>query len=571
MITLNGDTGITTPGLINTGSTTLINLTTTGNTILGDQSTDTLNVANGNLVLNSSGNLGVGTASPARKLQVNSGEAVAVRFTRGGGIVANNSLEWFDGTNGWYAGVSGSNFWGVAYNSSGAIDSAAIRLDSSGNLGLGVTPSAWATFTGLQVGALGGVNIGGASGDTFYAMNAYYNAGWKYAATGTTALMYRLHNGEHKWSNAPSGTAGNAITFTQAMTLDASGNLGIGATSMGTTRLVIRGDATTNFAVAKWSHSSNASSGFDIGYASSVTSNDVSLWNYENGFMRFATNGTERARIDSSGNLLVGGTSVLQSAKITSYGSVSAQNGGVDGTFANAFVGVYSANSNEHNAIQTAVSSGGTLSGFRFKASLGGGSATTYPVLDLTRDQTIFYTANAERARIDSNGRMIVNGTAAIYSATFTLYKSGNSYNLGSTTTGTGNEGHVVFENGNGAVGTIFTNGSSTAYNTSSDYRLKNTIAPMTGALTRVAQLRPVTYKWNSDGSDGEGFIAHELAEVVPQCVTGEKDGVDEEGKPQYQGIDVSFLVATLTAAIQELKAELDSVKSELATIKGAA
>ena len=84
----------------------------------------------------------------------------------------------------------------------------------------------------------------------------------------------------------------------------------------------------------------------------------------------------------------------------------------------------------------------------------------------------------------------------------------------------------------------------------------------MTGALAKVTQLKPVTYKWNADGSDGEGFIAHELAEVVPQCVTGEKDAVDEEGNPKYQGIDTSFLVATLTAAIQELKAEFDAYKA---------
>jgi len=71
-----------------------------------------------------------------------------------------------------------------------------------------------------------------------------------------------------------------------------------------------------------------------------------------------------------------------------------------------------------------------------------------------------------------------------------------------------------------------------------------------------------VTYKWKSDGADAEGFIAHELAEVCPHAVTGEKDAVDEDGNPRYQGIDVSFLVATLTAAIQELKAEFDAYKA---------
>ncbi len=120
----------------------------------------------------------------------------------------------------------------------------------------------------------------------------------------------------------------------------------------------------------------------------------------------------------------------------------------------------------------------------------------------------------------------------------------------------------VSFRRDNSQKGTIGISGSTTSYNTSSDYRLKNTIVPMTGALAKVAQLKPCTYKWNVDGSDGEGFIAHELAEVVPDCVTGEKDAVDEEGNPKYQGIDTSFLVATLTAAIQELKAEFDAYKA---------
>jgi len=126
----------------------------------------------------------------------------------------------------------------------------------------------------------------------------------------------------------------------------------------------------------------------------------------------------------------------------------------------------------------------------------------------------------------------------------------------------TNDGGLVEFRSRGTAVGSVSVTASATAYNTSSDYRLKNTIAPMTGALAKVALLKPVTYKWNVDGSDGQGFIAHELAEVVPECVTGQKDAVDENGNPQYQGIDTSFLVATLTAAIQELKAEFDAYKA---------
>jgi hypothetical protein len=114
-----------------------------------------------------------------------------------------------------------------------------------------------------------------------------------------------------------------------------------------------------------------------------------------------------------------------------------------------------------------------------------------------------------------------------------------------------------VFNN----AGYIYLSGTSTTYSTSSDYRLKENIAPMTGALATIAKLKPVTYTWKADGSDGQGFIAHELQAVMPECVVGEKDAVNEDGSIKSQGIDTSFLVATLTAAIQELKAEIDLLK----------
>jgi hypothetical protein len=129
----------------------------------------------------------------------------------------------------------------------------------------------------------------------------------------------------------------------------------------------------------------------------------------------------------------------------------------------------------------------------------------------------------------------------------------------------------VGFKRAGTLVGNISVTGSATAYNTSSDYRLKENIAPIQNALNVVQQLKPVTYNWKSDGSVSQGFIAHELQAVVPDCVTGEKDAVDSEGNPVYQGIDTSFLVATLTAAIQELKAELDATKAEVAALKGVA
>ena len=134
----------------------------------------------------------------------------------------------------------------------------------------------------------------------------------------------------------------------------------------------------------------------------------------------------------------------------------------------------------------------------------------------------------------------------------------------------TANRTQISFNNPNGQVGTIQTNGSATSYNTSSDYRLKENIAPMTGALDTVAALKPVIYKWKIDGSDGQGFIAHELQEVVPDCVSGKKDAIDEEGNPVHQGVDTSFLVATLTAAIQEQQTLITSLTARITALEGA-
>jgi hypothetical protein len=173
-------------------------------------------------------------------------------------------------------------------------------------------------------------------------------------------------------------------------------------------------------------------------------------------------------------------------------------------------------------------------------------------------------TQPVERARVDASGRVCIGVTSAAYSSSCVMNVNVDTISSGggawvSKCAGTGTVFHLNFQNGNGGVGGISTSASATQYVTSSDYRLKENITPMTGALAKVAQLKPVTFKWKVDGSNSEGFIAHELAEVKPDCVSGEKDAVDADGNPKYQGIDVSFLVATLTAAIQELKAINDT------------
>jgi hypothetical protein len=179
--------------------------------------------------------------------------------------------------------------------------------------------------------------------------------------------------------------------------------------------------------------------------------------------------------------------------------------------------------------------------------------------------------ASAERMRIDSSGSLSIGTSSAL--GKMSLYWNNTTqqgFTLQASTT-TFNGSPIVFYNSSGALsGFIGQTSTTISYNTSSDYRLKDNIAPITGALDKITQLKPVTYTWKADGSDGQGFIAHELAEVVPDCVTGEKDAVNEDGSIKPQGIDTSFLVATLTAAIQEQQTIINDLKARIETLEGA-
>jgi hypothetical protein len=202
--------------------------------------------------------------------------------------------------------------------------------------------------------------------------------------------------------------------------------------------------------------------------------------------------------------------------------------------------------------------------------------------------------------RIDSSGNLLLGTTSAGGVNGWTLYPTGSGnaplalWNKSLTTSSSA----LLFQVNGSSVGSISYTNTATAYNTSSDYRLKENIASMTGALAKVLELKPVTYTWKEDGSAGEGFIAHELQAIVPNAVSGEKDATeirkvevspavpatfDDDGNeltpaveavyeerevPVYQGVDTSFLVATLTAAIQELKAELDAAKERIAALE---
>lgn len=432
------------------------------------------------------------------------------------------------------------------------IGSGQIYKDASGNVGIGVTPSAWgAGWKALEIGYVGGALFSNTNGSVGITANAVLTgSGWRYAANGFAQFSYAAPDGSYQWSLAPSGTAGSAISFTQAMTLSGTDrtDLLIGSTSAGYSTagrgtVDINGSSTALLALR--------TGGTNRGYLY-TQGTDMIAWAETGSFtvgtataqpIVFTTNNTERARIDSSGNVGIGTSSPVSRLAIAG--------GGVT-------IGGFQAGSGSNLELGF----DGTQTIIQGYNRTGSSFLPVWIESSLTR----FGVGGVERARIDSSGNLLVGTTSNPSGARTRIYAVAqwgmdNEINASSGS-------HIVFKNTNGIVGSISSSGSSTAYNTSSDYRLKENVQPMQNALAAVAQLNPVTYTWKSDGSDGQGFIAHELQAVVPDCVTGEKDAIDKDGKPVYQGVDTSFLVATLTKAIQEQQAMIQTLQAEVADLK---
>jgi hypothetical protein len=191
-------------------------------------------------------------------------------------------------------------------------------------------------------------------------------------------------------------------------------------------------------------------------------------------------------------------------------------------------------------------------------------------------DAYAFFTANTERMRIDSSGNVLMGSTSTSYSYQTNSFRwvAGVSVLCSRNTTADTNQ--IAFFNPNGAVGSINTNGSATAYNTSSDYRLKENVDYDFDATTRLKQLKPARFNFIADADTTvDGFIAHEVSDIVPEAITGEKDATkvqdvyDDDGNvtgtetvPDYQGIDQSKLVPLLVKTIQELEARITALEN---------
>ena len=462
--------------------------------------------------------LGIGTSSPARPLEIHTPAASAAGGTQAS---INNT---------------GGNFAMLGFRSSSLANDSTVRLgayqddfsiytnaterlrlDSSGNLGLGVTPSVHSSavkaFDLNTTGGVGSYSNSTSTQFTYVSSNAYLNSSvnWAYKLTGYPAATYLQNNGTgvHQWLTAPSGTAGAAISFTQAMTLDASGKLGLATTSP-VEQLTIGGNG------------SQGRIGFNT---TGVDHPYMQMTQYG------SPNTNVTVRIDSEGNSYFNGGNV-----------------GIGTSSPSSKLEIYDATS-----AVARVTAGTEI--FEIRNT---GSEVRLAVI--SADPLTFRTSNVEAMRIDAGGKLLVGTTGSL--ATGYIFNVGGF--LQHCTPSGSAKSMTGFYNGGNIVGEIRTSTTSTAYLTSSDYRLKEDWVAVVDASTRVNALKPVNFAWKLNSERVDGFLAHELQEVVPEAVMGTKDAVDADGKPEYQGIDQSKLVPLLTAALQEALAKIESLEARL-------
>ena len=345
---------------------------------------------------------------------------------------------------------------------------------------------------------------------------------------------------------------------TERMIIDASGNVGIGDTSPAE-KLEVAGNI---LASGSDGTARSLTLGNTSGNHSSISVDGSGHLNLDaetaGGLLLFKTAGTERMRIDASGNVGIGETSPANLLHVKASDVSAAP---ID----TALMVLEKSGTNYLSFMGANTNTQGVLFGDADDNDVAG---ITY---NHSSNYMAFNTAASERMRIHSGGAVSIGITTA--------FTDGNT-NSGSGSVHISNNGAralhlqragsngevVAFYRGgiSGEVGNISVSTSSTAYNTSSDYRLKENVNYEFNALTRVKELKPARFNFIVDADKTvDGFLAHEVSDIVPEAITGEKDG------EEMQGIDQSKLVPLLTKAIQEQQELIETLTTRIETLEG--
>ena len=308
--------------------------------------------------------------------------------------------------------------------------------------------------------------------------------------------------------------------------------------------------------------------------AGSITSGFGAI---DNGASAITTTGTATAgllnvdnlRLDAntisnvSDNPLIFGANNTERVRVTSAGDV-----GIGRSDPQNIVG----DSGGGLVVRSAASRAATTTAIAFQDSSGNNMFS-----QLHNGQTIFSTgavgSKTEAMRITSAGEINVAGKSSnannIGNTYFHIQNANRGHDLRFAKSESGSFDALVFYHSGSAVGYISYGNTSTSYNTSSDYRLKENVTDITGATDRLKQLNPVRFNFIADAvTTVDGFLAHEVATVIPEAISGEKDAVDDDGNAVYQGIDQSKLVPLLTAALQEALTKIDQLETRITALE---
>jgi hypothetical protein len=440
----------------------------------------------------------------------------------------------------------------------------AMRIDSSGNVGIGTSsPNSYAGYSALTLDhpTNGGIIDIERNGTLIGEMFSTDANTFTLAAVGAKAFTVYTN-------------------VTERMRIDSSGNVGI-ANSLPTSKLTV-GSSSIAAGTGLFQQIQTAGNNMYVGIGS-----NNSAYIQANGEFRIATGGyADKVIVDSSGNVGIGTSSPNE--KVTINGSFRA----ASQDWQMQILNPDTAAANKGGGIAFGGSYTGTTQTY-FSNILGAKENGTAGNLAgylsfYTRASGAGYTA--EHMRISSNGNVLFGCTAfpsaSVAGFTINGTSSGNASSSGASTAA---YNHLLFYNGNGLVGYISTSGSTTSFANVSDYRLKTAVNYDWDATTRLKQLRPARFEWIADGDDAvpvDGFLAHEVQTVVPEAISGTHNGMrdeeyevtpavlDEDGNevtpavmgtrsvPDYQGIDQSKLVPLLVKTIQELEARITALEA---------